>query len=109
VSASKEALPGIFQAMKPFVHAVEDIDGHDAARFGGKATGLARMAAAGIPVPPAFVIGTDGYRAFRAGGALPADMVAQTEHALAALEAKTGRQFAGDAGAGGDVAEPLLV
>jgi len=109
VSASKEALPGIFQAMKPFVHAVEDIDGHDAARFGGKATGLARMAAAGIPVPPAFVIGTDGYRAFRAGGALPADMVAQTEHALAALEAKTGRQFAGDAGAGGDVAVPLLV
>jgi pyruvate, orthophosphate dikinase len=97
--------------MNQFVHAVEHIDGHDSARFGGKATGLARMAAAGIPVPPAFVIGTDGYRAFLAGGGLPQDMVAQTERdmvaqterALAALEAKTGRLFANDA------AMPLLV
>lgn len=46
-------------AAPQFVHAVEAIDGLDTARFGGKATGLARMAAAGIPVPPAFVIGTD--------------------------------------------------
>ena len=97
--------------MNEFVHAVEHIDGHDTARFGGKATGLARMAAAGIPVPPAFVIGTDGYRAFRAGGGLPEDMVTQTERALAALEAKTGRRFADDAAddAPGGAAVPLLV
>jgi pyruvate, orthophosphate dikinase len=101
--------PPTLQAMAApqFVHAVEAIDSLDTARFGGKATGLARMAAAGIPVPPAFVIGTDGYRAFRAGGELPAALVAQTEQALAVLEGSTGRAFASaDAGAG---APPLLV
>jgi pyruvate,orthophosphate dikinase len=107
MNASREASQGKREAMNDFVHAVEHIDGHDTARFGGKATGLARMAAAGIPVPPAFVIGTDGYRAFRAGGGLPKDMVAQTERALAELEAKTGRRFANDAAT--DAAVPLLV
>jgi pyruvate,orthophosphate dikinase len=90
-------------AVSQFVHAIEAIDGLDTVRFGGKATGLARMAAAGIPVPPAFVIGTDGYRAFRADGGLPAALVAQTEQALALLERRTGRSF----GAAGAV--PLLV
>lgn len=86
-----------------FVHAVERIDGLDTARFGGKAAGLARMVAIGIPVPPAFVIGTDGYRAFRAAGALPDILVAQATAALSSLEAATGRRFgAGDA-------PPLLV
>jgi pyruvate,orthophosphate dikinase len=86
-----------------FVHAIEAIDGLDTARFGGKATGLARMAAAGIPVPPAFVIGTDGYRAFRETGELPAGLIEQTEQALAVLETRTGRSF------GGTDAVPLLV
>jgi pyruvate, orthophosphate dikinase len=90
-------------AAKALVHPVEAIDGHDLARFGGKATGLARMAAVGIPVPPAFVIGTDGYRAFRAAGAIPADLLAQIHAALARLESRTGRRF------GAADAVPLLV
>lgn len=77
-----------------YVHAVQDIDPLDLARFGGKATGLARMAAAGLPVPPAFVIGTDGWRAFRAEGRLPEELIAQTVGALGMLEARTGRRFA---------------
>ena len=85
------------------VHPVESIDGHDLARFGGKATGLARMAAVGIPVPPAFVIGTDGYRAFRAANSIPSELLAQTRAALARLEARTGRRF------GATDAMPLLV
>ena len=111
MSVSHEAPQRICEAMNEFVHAVEHIDGHDTARFGGKATGLARMAAAGIPVPPAFVIGTDGYRAFRAGGGLPKDMVDQAERALAELEAKTGRRFADHAAdhAVDGAAVPLLV
>lgn len=76
-----------------FAHAVERIDAGDTARFGGKATGLARMVAAGIPVPPAFVIGTDGYRAFRAAGQLPAALGEQAEQAIAGLEHATGRRF----------------
>ena len=89
--------------MQTYVHPVDRIDPEDTARFGGKATGLARMAAAGIPVPPAFVIGTDGYRAFRAEGSLPQAIVTQATEALERLEAATGRRF----GARGDM--PLLV
>lgn len=93
------------EAMHRYVHDIETIDGLDIARFGGKATGLARMVAAGIPVPPAVVIGTDGYRAWRAAGALPAELVEQTEAALRTLEAKTGRCFAAPT----DDGIPLLV
>ncbi len=92
------------QTMSTFVHLVDAIDPLDTARFGGKATGLARMAAAGIPVPPAFVIGTDGYRAFREAGSLPAALVAQTETAILELERRTGRRFGVAAGG-----MPLLV
>lgn len=90
--------------MHAYVHDVRAIDGLDAARYGGKAAGLARMAAAGIPVPSAFVIGTDGYRAWRAAGALPPELRAQTEAAIAALEAHTGRRFAAE-----EPGLPLLV
>lgn len=88
-----------------YVRRIADIDAEDTARYGGKATGLARMAAAGIPVPPAFVIGTDGYRAFRAGGGLPADLRAQAMDAIVQLEQATGRRFADGRGS----APPLLV
>jgi pyruvate, orthophosphate dikinase len=99
----------ITDATQTYVHAVERIDATDSARFGGKATGLARMAAAGIPVPPAFVIGTDGYRAFRAfrllsaEGSLPKTIVEQTRQAMSRLESATGRRF------GARDAVPLLV
>ena len=77
-----------------FVHSVSQIDAADVTRFGGKATGLARMASAGIRVPPAFVIGTDGYRTFRdAGSTLPDALVEGCLSAMAKLEAATGRQF----------------
>ena len=90
--------------METFVHPVSQIDPAELARFGGKATGLARMVAAGIRVPPAFVIGTDGYRAFRAhGGVLPDALVAQALEAMKHLEAATGRCFGV-----GDIT-PLLV
>ncbi|MBB3180966.1 pyruvate, phosphate dikinase [Variovorax sp. Sphag1AA] len=87
-----------------FVRPVADIDPDDTARYGGKATGLARMAAAGIPVPPAFVIGTDGYQAFRDEGGLPEALRAQAMDAIGLLERATGRRF----GMGAE-ASPLLV
>jgi pyruvate,water dikinase len=40
----------------------------DAARVGGKAAGLARLIAAGLPVPPGFVVTTDAYRRLHAAG-----------------------------------------
>ncbi|MEY2394865.1 MAG: pyruvate, orthophosphate dikinase, partial [Acidobacteriaceae bacterium] len=48
-------------ATATFVHDIADVDFDDARSFGGKATGLAKMARIGIPIPPAFVVGTNGF------------------------------------------------
>ena len=86
-----------------FVHDIAEIDGNDARRFGGKATGLAKMAGAGLPIPPAFVIGTEGFRAFREGGnRLPEALLREVKDAMQRLEGASGKTFArGD--------RPLLV
>jgi pyruvate,orthophosphate dikinase len=87
----------------PFVRDAADPAVADALRYGGKASGLSRMIAAGVPVPPAFVIGADGYREFRAeGGKLSVETMGEVRAALARLEAATGRTFGG-------IDRPLLV
>lgn len=88
-----------------YVWSIADIDPSDTARFGGKGAGLARMAAADIPVPPAFVIGTDGFHAYRSTGALSDRIKEQVAAAVRALEQATGRRF----GNGEGEALPLLV
>lgn len=45
------------------------ISAADAARVGGKGESLGRTAAAGLPVPPGFVVTTDAYRRLHSGGA----------------------------------------
>lgn len=47
-----------------FFDAITDAD---TARVGGKGLGLAKLAAAGLPVPPGFVITTDAYRRVQPG------------------------------------------
>jgi pyruvate,orthophosphate dikinase len=87
-----------------YVWPITQIDASDSARFGGKATGLARMSDAGIPVPPAFVIGTDGFHAYTtAGGCLPAMLTQQIQQSISRLGDDLGRTFATDSG------QPLLV
>lgn len=84
---------------------LDDLDSSDLDRFGGKGAGLARMVAAGIPVPPGFVIGTDAFRAYHACGAsLPPELDDELDRAMRRLEARTAKRF----GAGGTHA-PLLV
>ncbi|QIG94161.1 pyruvate, phosphate dikinase [Bradyrhizobium sp. 6(2017)] len=86
-----------------FVREVTDHDVEDALRFGGKASGLAKMARAGIPIPPAFVIGVEGFRQFRASRAgLGEGLLAQIHGAIRNLENQSGRSFA-------DKDRPLLV
>ncbi len=83
---------------------VVELDPDDVARFGGKGAGLARMERAGISVPPAFVIGTDAFRAYYAAGEqLPGALIEELDRALERLERQTGKSF----GAHGP--EPLLV
>lgn len=69
-----------------------------AALVGNKAHNLARMAALGLPVPPAFVIGADWCARAQAGPLNPAVWAP----ALQALEAATGRRF-------GDTRHPLVL
>ncbi|RBP16059.1 pyruvate,orthophosphate dikinase [Roseiarcus fermentans] len=86
-----------------FVRDVADPEVADAQRYGGKASGLSRMMSAGVPAPPAFVIGADGFRHFRSnGGSLGQDMMTEVANGLRRLEAATGRTFGG-------VDRPLLV
>jgi pyruvate,orthophosphate dikinase len=86
-----------------FVRDVTDSDVEDALRFGGKASGLAKMARAGIPIPPAFVVGVEGFRQFRANrGRIGERLLSQIRDAIGGLERQSGRSFA-------DEDRPLLV
>lgn len=89
-------------AMSRIVVRIDAIDPQDLAGFGGKAVGLARMVTNGIPIPPAFVISTEGYHIFRRKGRVPDEMVEAVNAAVDTLAHETGRAF----GAG---KTPLLV
>ena len=89
----------------PTVFPIDDIDGTDKALFGGKGAGLARMTAAGLSVPPGFVVSTDGFRLWNEGdgGGIPPSLDREITGALAQLEQRAGRTFADSDGL------PLLV
>lgn len=75
---------------------VDTIDPSDTTRFGGKASGLARMRQMGLPVPPAVVISTDAFKAFHEnGGQLPASLADEIDTAIHLLEQRTGKVFCG--------------
>lgn len=76
--------------------------GASAATLGSKAHGLARMAHLGLPVPPAFVLGTALCREYLARGRLPPHTQDLLVRGLARLEEATGRRFGKDR-------HPLLV
>ncbi len=69
---------------------------------GGKAWNLARLADAGLPVPPAFVLPTSWCRALRDGTADEAAVAMALDMGIARLEAATGLGF-------GSARRPLLV
>ncbi|MBL8542726.1 MAG: pyruvate, phosphate dikinase [Hyphomonadaceae bacterium] len=71
--------------------------------LGGKGANLAEMAKLGLPVPPGFTLTTEVCTAFyKNNRQYPAELPAQVDAALAALEKKAGKRF-------GDAANPLLV
>ncbi len=73
------------------------------ALLGGKGANLAEMAKLGLPVPPGFTLSTEVCTEFYNNNrAYPAELAAEVDAALAALESKTGKKF-------GDPANPLLV
>ena len=74
----------------------------DKALIGGKGWSIARMAALGLTVPPAFVITTRACSAYQACGDFPDGLSAEIAEGIAWLEETTGRRY----GAG---PSPLLV
>jgi pyruvate, orthophosphate dikinase len=70
--------------------------------LGGKGSGLADMARAGVPVPSGFTITTEACNEFRKSGGFPDGMWEQALQALHAVEKETGKKF-------GDPSNPLLV
>lgn len=65
----------------------------DRALIGGKAWSVARMAALGLDVPPAFVITTQACLAYLDNGAMPEGLEDEIAAGLAWLEERTGRTF----------------
>ena len=59
--------------------------------LGGKGANLAEMAGMGLPVPPGFIVSTEACRAYLDTGSLPAELSAQVDEHLAALEAAMGK------------------
>lgn len=69
---------------------------------GGKAWSLVRMSSLGLPVPPAFVMTTDAFRAYQRDGGLSQAVLEELHDRMVALECATGRSF-------GAAERPLLV
>ena len=84
-----------------FVYAFDAAKGMDAALLGGKGAGLVQMMAAGLPVPPGFVITTDACRR-NLDGSLSEGMWDEISQAVHQLEQRTNRGF-------GKGPKPLLV
>ncbi|UAL29948.1 pyruvate, phosphate dikinase [Nocardioides rotundus] len=70
--------------------------------MGGKAWSLARMTSLGLPVPPAFVVTTDGFRHFHETGGVSATLRDEVLAGVARLEEESGRRF-------GSGPNPLLI
>ncbi|MCS7094699.1 MAG: pyruvate, phosphate dikinase [Thaumarchaeota archaeon] len=89
--------------LKRYVYLFEEAKGFTRFELGGKGYGLVEMSAAGLPVPPGFVITTEACREYyRNNGRFPEGLIAQVAEKLRQLEAKTGKRL-------GDHVRPLLV
>src|SRR4051812_33488760 len=58
--------------MAAFIAWFQDVRSSDVDRAGGKGANLGELAAAGLPVPPGFVVTTDAYRTAMSEGGLSA-------------------------------------
>ena len=79
--------------------------------LGGKGANLAEMAGMGLPVPPGFIVSTEACRAYLDTGTLPAELSAQVDEHLIALEkamGKTPRRPRGPAARRGPVGVEVL-
>src|SRR5256884_5967487 len=86
----------------PYVFAFEEGSKEQKYLLGGKGANLAEMTNMGLPVPPGFTITTEACKAYLANGREPAEMAAEVDEHLAALEERMGKKL-------GQSDDPLLV
>ncbi len=84
------------------VYAFDEVAPGGRELLGGKGVGLAEMTALGIPVPGGFTVTTDACRETMRTGEVPAELWAEVDEHVAALQERTGKRF-------GDPVDPLLV
>jgi pyruvate,water dikinase len=60
--------------VKNCIHQLDSAEAAERGQIGGKGVGLARMVAAGVPVPPGFVVTTEAYLEFLAANGLAKDI-----------------------------------
>ncbi len=88
---------------KKYVYAFEEGNKEMKEILGGKGANLAEMKSLGINVPPGFTITTESCRLYyEVGKKISAEVIKQTDSALASLEKKMGKKL-------GDANDPLLV
>lgn len=77
-----------------FVYLFEEADGSNKKLFGGKGAGLAEMTQMGLPVPPGFIITTEGCIQYYANNKkLPKGLMEEVEKNIRIIEEKTGKSF----------------
>ncbi|WP_128643106.1 pyruvate, phosphate dikinase [Rhodococcus opacus] len=84
------------------VYAFDEAPASSELLLGGKGAGLARMVAAGIPVPPGFILTTECGKRYLDDADLTPDLEHKIDQHLERLARATGRRF-------GDPRNPLLV
>lgn len=87
---------------KSWISDFSEGDGSQRELLGGKGAFLAEMTKMGLNVPPGFTVTTDACRYTMHHGKVPDNLWQEVDEALARLEKKTGRTFAGKK-------DPLLV
>ena len=81
---------------KKYVYAFKEAYGLGKELLGGKGAGLAEMTHIGIPIPQGFTVTTEACTAYyEHGKKMPAEIVAQVDAAIKAVEAESGKSFGG--------------
>ena len=88
--------------MSKFVYGLSEGNKDMKDLLGGKGANLAEMHNMGLPVPPTFTITTEACKAYLEQGSEPAELSAQIDDAVAAIEKENGKKL-------GDASDPLLV
>ena len=81
---------------KKYVYLFNEAYGLGKELLGGKGAGLAEMTHIGVPIPQGFTVTTEACTLYYdSGKTMPADLIAQVDAGIKAVEEQTGKSFGG--------------